>query len=168
MPSPSELLSVAKFLSTSSGSASPSDAHLRRAVSTAYYAVFHRVSLAAATRFIGHGQEHSPGFATLYRAFNHGDLKKVFEALSKTTLSEKYRDLLQRAALSQDMRAFAAAFPSLKVFRHLADYHPAVRFSPSEVLAVINEAEFALEAFDRIAEGEKTDVLALLLAGSRS
>jgi hypothetical protein len=59
-------------------------------------------------------------------------------------------------------------FPSLQVFRHLADYHPAVRFSPSEVLAVINEAEFALEAFDRIAEGEKTDVLALLLAGSRS
>jgi len=31
---------------------------------------------------------NSPGFAILYRAFNHGDLKKVFEALSKTTLSE--------------------------------------------------------------------------------
>jgi hypothetical protein len=116
---------------------------------------------------MGTGHENSAGFAILYRALNHGEMRRTFAALAKATLSDKYRNLLHRSTLCQDMRAFAKAFPNLQTLRHLADYDPAFSFSVSGAAAVIDEAELALEAFERVPEDEKTDVLALLLAGSR-
>ena len=68
MPDPAELLGVAKLLSVT-GPAPPTDAQLRRAASTAYYAVFHAVLRAAADRFMGAGQASAPGDAILYRGF---------------------------------------------------------------------------------------------------
>jgi uncharacterized protein (UPF0332 family) len=55
MPDPAELLAVARQLANSLPQ--PNDAQLRRAVSTAYYAVFHKILLAAAERFMGPGTE---------------------------------------------------------------------------------------------------------------
>jgi hypothetical protein len=45
---PPELLGAAKLLADFEGGAPPSDSRLRRAISTAYYAVFHAALTAAA------------------------------------------------------------------------------------------------------------------------
>jgi hypothetical protein len=65
MPDPSELLAGARLLSDASGAIPPSDAQLRRAVSTAYYALFHKVVRAAAERFMGPAHENAAGFSLL-------------------------------------------------------------------------------------------------------
>jgi hypothetical protein len=117
---------------------------------------------------MGAGRETEAGYALLYRAFNHTDMARTFEALGRSTLSEKYRKHLGRVALSQYMRDFAGAFLVLQASRHRADYDPGVTFLPFDVAGVIEVAESAIEAFDRVPDAERTDVLALLLAGSRS
>jgi hypothetical protein len=164
VPDPSDLIAVARLLSAQ---APPTDAQLRRAVSTAYYAVFHRILRAAAQRFIGVGREASAAYALIYRGFDHGRMKAVCVALSASTLNDKLRFGLGKSAVSQEMRDFASAFPDLQDVRHLADYHPNTQFLPSDVSSLIDSAEAAIDAFDRAAPEEQADVLALLMVGAR-
>ena len=167
MPDARALLSVARLLAGSTAPQGPGDAQLRRAVSTAYYALFHHVLRRAAEQFMGPGSEGSAGYALIYRGFDHGRMKAVCEALDVPTLKEKFRFSLKRSAVGQDMRNFASTFPALQEVRHLADYHPSVVFAPSDVASLIDTAEVAIEAFDRAPADERADVMALLMVGAR-
>lgn len=167
MPNPVELLHLARSLSTQTATFRPNDAELRRAVSTAYYALFHKVVAAAAERFIGPRHQNSAGFGIIYRGFQHRDIKSVCEALQVSTLKEKYQRVLQRISVSQDIKDFASAFPTLQEARHLADYDPMIQFFVSDVASLVDAAEVAMDAFDRAAGDEKADILALMMVGAR-
>jgi hypothetical protein len=162
-----ELLALARRLSLGSGHWQPNDAELRRAVSTAYYALFHKIAGTAAERFMGPGQQSSAGYALLYRGFEHRKIREICEVLEASTLKNKYKFHLRRAAVSKDMQEFARALPSLQEARHLADYDPAAQFLPVDVASLIDAAELALQAFDRVAADEQADVLALMMLGAR-
>jgi hypothetical protein len=168
MPDPSELLATARLLARQSDPTPPSDAQLRRAVSTAYYALFHKVLRTAAERFMGPGQTNTAGFALLYRGFDHRRMRSICEDLQVSTLKSTYVRHLRRQWVSQDLRDFAGAFPPLQEARHLADYDPVHQFLPSDVSSLIDTAEVAMEAFDRVAPDERTDILALLMVGTRN
>lgn len=167
MPEPSELLAVARFLATTDDKPQLTDARLRRAVSTAYYALFHKVLRAAAQRFMGPGQEQRAGFTILYRSFDHRHMKIICLALRVSTLKDRYEQLLRRNSVSQAARDFAGAFASLQDVRHLADYDPVVEFVPAQVSALIDSADAAMSAFDRVTPDEQADVLALLMVRTR-
>jgi hypothetical protein len=94
-------------------------------------------------------------------------MKRICEDLQVSTLEDKTKASLRRNSVSQDARDFAANFPALQDARHLADYDPTTRFLPSDVASLIDTAEFAIEAFDRIASDERADILALLMVRSR-
>ena len=168
MPDPAELLAVARLLSNASAPTPPSDARLRRAVSTAYYAVFHMVLGIAARRFMGPDQEHTAGYALIYRGFDHGRMKDICGKILSPTLSARYQILLRKTSVSQDMRDFAKAFPAIQEARHLADYDPMTQFLPSDVSSLIDSAEVARAAFDRVEPAEQADVLALMMVGGRA
>ncbi len=159
----SDLLTVARELSRGG----TSGAWSKRAVSTAYYAVFHKISFAAAQRFLGAGREATGAYAILYRSFDHRHMKTVCQALQASTLKEKFRGHLRRGAVSQETRDFARAFQKLQEARHLADYDPAVDFPPDEVASLIDSADAAMAAFDRAAPDEQIDVLALMMVRTR-
>jgi len=167
MPDSADLLALARLLSTISSEPHSPDVHLRRAVSTAYYAVFHKILHAAALRFMGPGQEKAAGYAILYRSFDHRHMKMVCEALQVSTLKDKFKYHLRRNNVSQEMRNFAGIFPDLQDARHLADYDPAVEFLPSDVSSLIDAAELAMAAFDRATPEEQADVLALMMVRTR-
>lgn len=116
---------------------------------------------------MGPDQENTAGFSLLYRGFNHGQMKSICEALQVSTLKNKFKSHLRRTIVSQDTRDFASAFPLLQDARHPADYDPSVQFLPSDVFSLIDAAEVAIDAFDRIAASEKADILALMLVGAR-
>jgi hypothetical protein len=116
---------------------------------------------------MGTGHENTAGFALLYRGFNHNRMKEVCEALQVTTLNKKYKRHLRRSTASRDMREFAAFVPLLQEYRHDADYDPAARFLPSFVVDLVDGAESAMDAFDRVAPDEQADVLALMMVGAR-
>jgi hypothetical protein len=162
-----ELLDVARTLSTAGTQTRATEAELRRAVSSGYYAVFHKLLQAAARRFMGPDQEAAPAYSILYRSFDHRHMRTVCEALKAATLKQRFSRQLRRAAVSQDTRRFAEIFLDLQDARHLADYDPATRFLPTEVSSLISDAEAAIAAFDRVPPEEQTEILALLMVRLR-
>ena len=167
MPDAADLLATALLLSAGATNP-PSEAQLRRAVSTAYYAVFHKVVQAGAERLIGSGSQGTAGYGLIYRSFNHGRLKSVCESLSVARLSKTLQQQLGRTAVSLEMRGFAAAFATLQEARHFADYDPSIRFILSDATDFVEEAGAAMAIFDAITPGEKADILAQMLANPRA
>lgn len=118
---PADMLAVARLLAVPATAVPATQAHLRRAVSTAYYAVFHAVLLAGAARFIGPDKTDTPGYSILYRSFAHGRIKAICEAVDVAALSRSLQHSLRRTAVSADMRVFAGNFVALQAARHRAD-----------------------------------------------
>lgn len=167
MLDPAELLAVAGLLSAPRAQKPPSQAQLRRAVSTAYYALFHKVLQAAAERFVGLHQQNSGAYNILYRSFDHGYMKKVCDDLQLSTLKDRTKIQLHRSSISQDARDFAGSFPALQEVRHAADYDPTAQFLRSVVVSLVDGAAVAVAAFDRMPPDEKADILALLMVRSK-
>ena len=62
------LLDQAERLTTPLGLGAPRQADLRRAISAAYYGVFHAVATEAADEFVGRTQRDSARYALVYRS----------------------------------------------------------------------------------------------------
>ncbi len=167
MPDPADLLAVARLLLSAGTTKPPSEAQLRRAISTAYYALFHKVLRAGAERFMGDGKQRSGGYGLLYRGFNHRRMKDVCESLDAPTLKRKVQEQLGRPAVSKEMRFFASTFVALQEARHLADHDPSIVFVLSDSADLVDVAGAAMTAFDLVAPDEKADVLALMLVNPR-
>lgn len=108
---------------------------LRRAVSTAYYAMFHALAGSNADCLVG--TPHDPltehAWSRIYRGLNHNTAR---------------RNLLQDQGLfSPPVRQFAAYFAQLQDLRHQADYNPNRAFNLPQTLEWIDRAESAIERF---------------------
>ena len=128
---PSDLITAARDL-TQSG-LQPSQANLRRAVSTAYYAVFH--CLAGTTADLLIGGNRSEAWHQVYRALEHGSAKSAC----------RNRQAMERFPL--EVRNFADTFVALQKARHQADYALEGQYDKLNVLAEIDRAEKAIVQF---------------------
>jgi uncharacterized protein (UPF0332 family) len=129
-----DLIHAARILAFASPQ-KPRQAYLRRAVSTAYYAVFHTLARQCADRFIGTGQNRGDkAWAHVYRALDHGFAKSA---------CKQARNL----AFPVDIANFADAFVLMQEERHRADYDPDAKYTRAEALALISNAELASSAF---------------------
>jgi hypothetical protein len=167
MPDPVQLLALAREL-VAKDKAAPSDAHVRRAVSTAYYALFHAVLRAAADRFVGAAETQSAAFAIVYRSFDHGHMRTMCVALNVTVLKGELRQRLLRDSVGADARRFAANFVELQLARQRADYDPHAAYTAVDAAILTDGSEAAIAAFGRIPPEEQRDLLALLLARGRA
>ena len=113
----------------------PSQANLRRAVSTAYYALFHCLAACAANTLIG--RTRSPAWHQTYRALEHGRARTACG--NKPAL----------AAFPPDVRDFADVFAALQKSRHQADYALEVKYDKENVLATIEIAENTIVRFEQ-------------------
>lgn len=116
---PDEWLATARHLVTAT---KPSEADLRRGVSSAYYAVFHKLLKTATERLLGTSLD--TGYHTLYRAFEHGKMKRLCNELNLPKVKEGYVKALGFEKPSDDIREFARGFSELQQRRHEADYTP--------------------------------------------
>ena len=114
----------------------PRQAMLRRAASTAYYAMFHALCQSNADTLVGQSPPgpHTDPWVEAYRALQHGT--------AKTRLAS-YIQLMQDPAV----RNFGQAFVNMQQQRISADYDPRARFVRSEVVASIDRSEAAINAF---------------------
>lgn len=112
----------------------PRQASLRRALSTAYYALFHFL-IREAVRQIGPNLSEE-NYNRAYRWFDHGAMIRVARAFSQKTVQiEKSRDVLIRSNNS-GIQFIAQHFADLQELRHLADYDPGAIFVRADVLAM--------------------------------
>ena len=114
----------------------PSQANLRRAVSTAYYAMFHCLAACAANSLIG--RVHDAAWHQTYRALEHGKARSACE--NKAAL----------AAFPPNVRRFAATFAALQKARQRADYALDVRYEKADVRAAIDAVEGAIARFEQV------------------
>ena len=130
----------------------PKQANLRRAVSTAYYAVFHFLIGEACRAQIG-TQHSQMGYRhALGRAFIHTVMKEACRKFGAGTLKDSVikglpRDASGNYTIPKEIQNIAAVFTELQEKRHLADYDLSEQFRRSEVLKLIDEARTQVEKF---------------------
>ena len=164
MLEPSELLDTARLLLVDGAS---NAASLRRAVSTAYYAVFHTVLRSAADELVGASARESGAYSTLYRAFAHRRVADICGELLKPNLRSDVRRSLGRESVSEAAKSFAWAFIELQNRRHDADYDPIDRQTAANTEENVLLAELAVACWADISPRERLDILALMLTNPR-
>ena len=127
---PRDLTEAARDL-TESGRGRPTQARLRRAVSTTYYAMFHCLAATAADLFVG--RKRGPAWHRAYRALEHG---KAGNACRQGRTMREF---------PTEIRRFAERFATLQVERQQADYAlDGNAYLKSDVLVTIAAAERAI------------------------
>mgnify|MGYP000459207315 CR=1 FL=1 len=152
-------------LATRPAAGAPRQADLRRAVSSAYYALFHAVLLGAADLVVGQARRSSVIYSLVYRTPNHGQVRKRFnEVLNNSGAVLSY---LNQGEFGADAIAFARAFVELHEKRHLSDYDPLYRITASEAAVAIATGRAALVHWNAIPREQKDVILLLCLFQAR-
>lgn len=150
-----ELLGTARRLAKA-GPGKPRQSDLKRAISTAYYALFHALAKECADRLVGTGPGRpDKAWRQAYRALNHGDAKNACKQL---------RNLEFPAELVQ----VGDDFQTLQVIRHDADYDPSRRVSRDGALAAIASAERGIASLRSAAVKDRVAFAVQLLLKHRT
>jgi len=160
------LLDLAGMEARPSGEGAPRQAYLRRAVSTAYYEVFHAPLWTIATEFVG--AAHWKTRVIFYRSVEHGKVRDRCKRLAHDPLPNDERLSLGLDRFPEGLRLFAAEFVSLQELRHEADCDPDTKFSVQEAQDAVDAARQAVEAL-RAAKDDSSLIpfLSYLLLGLR-
>ena len=135
-----------------------SSALRRRAVSTAYYAVFHALAKSCASILLPSVDRQSDAYQRVYRALDHGPLKAAFAAGAGPL---KDRGPLQK---------IGEMVVQLQSERHRADYMPPSKafFSPNEAEELIGPARKAVTEIEALNNKDRVALATWLLFKSRS
>ena len=136
---------AARLLTAPGGVGAPRQADLRRAISTAYYGLFHAIVTHLADDFGGKTKRNTLRYELLYRSIDHRALKRICNDITKRTLPERYLRYLPPGGFGTDIEAVATAIVDLQEKRHQADYDPRFRVSASDASLAIKTAQTALQ-----------------------
>jgi uncharacterized protein (UPF0332 family) len=133
---------------------------LRRAISAAYYGLFHFILTAAADKAVGANNRTTPQYSVVYRTVDHSHLRGLGIKLSGTSP--------QGVALVPSdgfglVAKFARIAANLYEQRNSADYDPAVTFTPDAAKLSIDQARQAIRWFQQGTAEQQETFLTLLL-----
>ena len=158
---PHDLLRIAEGLARgaiSGGRGRPRQAELRRAISAAYYALFHTLALCGANTLVGAARVNrsQSEWIQVYRALEHGYARNQCN---------------NRAAMSRFSPAiqdFGDMFSEMQFQRQTADYDPNASFSRPEVMQIVDEATRVIAEFDNVDARERRAFAIFVLFRLRS
>jgi hypothetical protein len=157
---PAKLIEAAKdFATHQSGQGRPRPVWLRRAVSSAYYALFHSIILTACESLLPNGTRTEQ--LNLARSFSHLAVSDVCQWVASRggpTHSVPLVTSLQGTTIV----GVARAFSSLRLGRHEADYDHLSVFSKARALAAIEDAERGIQQLAAASDSERQLFVALL------
>jgi hypothetical protein len=135
----------------------PTDADLRRAISTIYYALFHTIAHACADAVIPivSGELSDEARRVAYRGLDHGTLR------SACVNSNIVRRLPPKLA------ELADAIPLLQTKRHVADYSPTHDFALKDIVDDIDSCQALILDFLAAPEADRRAFVAFVLFRSR-
>ena len=148
MPFPNDLLEQAWHLANREPKR-PKQASLRRAVSAAYYALFHLLTTETAKNW-----KRAAERPTLARMLDHGPMGKVC-----TTKRDELNEYFKRSPRSsrerevaQHLHTITNTFVVMLQHRHTADYNGAIKWTRTDTLDKIQLVEAAFESWREIRE----------------
>jgi uncharacterized protein (UPF0332 family) len=145
----------------------PRQVDLRRAISAAYYGVFHAALTAAADQFVGATKRSSSLYALVYRSIDHKTLRETCKEVQKQKLPAKYAPYVPKNGFGPNIRAFAASMLELQEKRLVADYDPAIRIKSLDASLAIRTARSAVNRFRKAGISPRKAFLALMLFSPR-
>jgi hypothetical protein len=140
----------------------PRPTDLRRAISAAYYGVFHFTLTAGADMFVGAANRSTEQYKVTYRSVHHDWLRSLCDQL-RGLRKAKVAPHAPGADFFGDIVKFAATIAELQELRHSADYDPAFSITADEVRIRIDEARQAVKLFRAATEVQRVAFLTLLL-----
>ncbi len=136
-----DLLDTAKRLLATAAT----EADLRRSISTAYYALFHRLIEAAVGTLVAQPDQQQ----LLARQFSHTEMKKVCQLATKSPLPPHGLPFFGPRA-PVELEDLATAFVKLQDRRHDADYNRGWTVTPAEAHKLVRDAEDAFAKWPTI------------------
>ena len=143
----------------------PRQANLRRAISAAYYALFHLLVAEASNRF-------TPGSpanlaSRVGRSLQHSEMKQTCRAISESHSSKVFEALLPHG-FGEEIHTVANGFVRMQARRHEADYDLTMTYSRTETLNFLSFTEDVFAAWSLVRNTDEANVfLAALLFGNR-
>ena len=132
----------------------PSQEALRRAVSTAYYAMFHALATSNADLIVGaKTPANQSNWIATYRSLRHFRAQNPLHGWPHL-----FSTLVQN---------FAVVIAGIKEERENADYNPDANFTQNQVVSWIDSAERAIIEFNAASPQERAMVAIATLAGRR-
>ena len=132
----------------------PSQAALRRAISTAYYAMFHALAVSNADIIVGlKTPANQSNWTSTYRSLRHFRAENPLYGWPHL--------------FSPPIQNFAVVIAGIKGQREDADYNPNVNFAQIQVITWIDRAERAIIEFNTATPQERSMVAIATLAGQR-
>lgn len=149
---PEVLIAIARLLAKVGTLDMPLQDELRKALSSAYYALFHALCNCVADQWIGAHMElrGSDAWIQAYRILEHGKTKAACIKACRSMM------------FSKDLIFVAEIFLDLLRARHRADYDPGSYFSLTETIVFINAAEEAIQKLMNVDQKERIAFLAYL------
>jgi hypothetical protein len=155
LPNPQHLFQQAARLSTTTPSGGPlRQTDLRRAISNAYYGVFHATLAAAADQFVGTTKRSTIQYALVYRSIDHRALRELCLEMGKRTLPRLLARHSPPGGFGPHLTVYSEFVLALQEKRISADYDP---------LSAIAVAQLALSRFKAATDAEREAFLALLV-----
>lgn len=153
-----ELLAHARLLTTLDPE-SPKQVNLRRAISAAYYSVFHLLAHEVSQALLP-SPKHSSERLLLVRALSHDEVRNVSERIRKGENLPAFGTIKAPAQL----REVAEHAYELQGARNTADYDPSKTYTLTETVAYVERAERTFAAWAEIRHHDDARLfLALLL-----
>jgi hypothetical protein len=160
---PEHLLEQANRLIAPPPAGPPRQVDVRRAISAAYYAVFHATLAAAADQLVGVTKRASSGYTLVYRSIDHKELRELCSRLRAPNLSGKLAQYSPAGGFDADITAFAQALLELQEKRLDADYNPSIRERSSDARLAVGTARNALVRLQTANPASREAFLGLLL-----
>ena len=165
---PDHLLDQADQLTTPPvGVGARRQADLRRAISNAYYAVFHAILTGAADSLVGSSNRHTARYELVYRSVNHKSLRGICDEIVKPNLKPKYKKYEPKGGFGPDITALATAIRELQEKRHAADYDPLYKVKTADAILLIKSARTALVLFRSASGPRRKSFLSLVVFSPR-
>ncbi len=125
----------------------PKQANLRRAISSAYYAVFHALGDHVAKQVVGSSPKDNKLRALIIRSLQHNDMREALKGFASGNPRAIYKDIIAEEA-DETLQTVAQSFLDLQHQRHKADYDVAYNFTKLSTRVAVRDAEKAIVALD--------------------
>jgi uncharacterized protein (UPF0332 family) len=165
---PEHLFEQADRLIVSLAAGPPRQVDLRRAISAAYYGLFHAIVTAVADQFVGVTKRSTAQYQLVYRSVDHRSLRTLCEELKKNTLPARFSSYAPPKGFGNNILAFCIATVELQEKRHAADYDPLIRVRLSDAVVAISTARAALARYRKASPQRRRAFLTLLSFPPRS
>ena len=152
-----QLLTVAAQLAEAPQRGRPQQARLRRAVSTAYYALFHRLVSGATDLLAGGPARGTRRYLIVYRSFEHRRMADVCRQIVNGNLRTE-----AGGCFHGTIHECATIFIELQENRHEADYDPFAHIVLSDAKTAVAKATAAIQMLNNSPENERLDFFTLL------